>query len=335
LEETPLRIVRGRLAAFAALICVAAAPAKDASPPGRFVDLGGWRVYLDCEGRGAPTVVVETGLGDYARDWVLVQERVERTTRICIFDRAGYGFSDPGPMPRTYDQENLDLHRALAATGEHGPFVLVGHSYGGPLARNFAHNYPAEVAGMVLAESSTENGQVQMGPGKFARLSDLATDTPPPAPRLSPVLPARHVKAPAAGADPAKLEAVFHVLPDREQRWHAWMDAQPSLQEALQSERQWSPYYLRAMTRTPQAGSLGDRPLVVLTRAESGYERVPPPLGPQLEQERQEQQAALAKLSSRGVQRIVAGGHNLHLTAPGAVADAIAEVVQDVRARRR
>lgn len=303
-------------------------------PPGRFVDLGGWRLYIDCEGHGSPTVVVETGFDEYARDWVLVQQQVRRTTRICLYDRAGYGFSDAGPKPRTFDQENFELHRLLELAGEHGPLVLVGHSYGGPLIRRYAGTYPKDVAGMVLAEATPEGSRVNVGSGKFVRLVDFANDKAPPPPRTTLDVSIQKTVPPVDGADPSRLDPELRVLPPREQRWHAWADARPDLQEAMQSEREWSPNYLRDMTRTPQEGSLGDMPLIVLTRADGGYQRVAPPLGPDLERERVQQQAALAKLSKRGRQRIVKGDHDLQLTNPVAVATAIVDVVKEVRSRR-
>jgi pimeloyl-ACP methyl ester carboxylesterase len=110
---------------------VLAASTSEPKPPGRLADLGGHRLHVNCTGKGSPTVVVETGLGDFSFDWVLVQSRVSAFARICTYDRAGYAWSDPGPKPRTFSQLNLELRDALSKLGEPGPFVLVGHSYGG------------------------------------------------------------------------------------------------------------------------------------------------------------------------------------------------------------
>ena len=98
-----------------AVACWGEAPA----PPGKLVELGGHRLHVNCSGKGSPTVVVENGLGDFSFDWVLVQSRVSRFTRICTYDRAGYAWSDPGPKPRTFAQLNLELRDALAKLGEH------------------------------------------------------------------------------------------------------------------------------------------------------------------------------------------------------------------------
>src|SRR6266853_3515962 len=124
------------------------ASAEIPQPPGRMVDLGGHRLHMNCTGKGSPTVVVENGLGDFSFDWILVQRPVSQFTRICTYDRAGYAWSEPGPKPRTFAQINLELHDALRALAEPGPYVLVGHSYGGPVVRHFALAYPEETAGI-------------------------------------------------------------------------------------------------------------------------------------------------------------------------------------------
>ncbi len=143
-------------------------------PPGRLVDLGGHRLHLNCAGKGSPTVVVENGFGDFSFDWILVQTRVSQFTRICTYDRAGYSWSDPGPKPRSFAQINLELRDALAKVSERGPFVLVGHSFGGPVVRNFAMTYPQDVTGMVLVDASFEGQRVGIGGGKTMRLGDGA-----------------------------------------------------------------------------------------------------------------------------------------------------------------
>src|SRR3984893_10985615 len=156
-------------------ICIAAGAAEAApKPPGKLVDLGGHKLHVNCTGKGNPTVVVENGLGDFSFGWILVQSKVATFTRICTYDRAGYAWSDPGPKPRTFAQLNLELHDALQKLGERGPFVLVGHSYGGPVMRNFAATYPDQVAGMVFVEAAHEGLRVPIGGKKTLRLGDGA-----------------------------------------------------------------------------------------------------------------------------------------------------------------
>src|SRR6476469_5307271 len=158
---------------FKPLICIGAislgacsvfaATSAAPEPLGKLVDLGGHRLHVNCTGKGSPTVVFENGLGDYSIDWALVQPQVSSFTRVCTYDRGGYAWSDPGPKPRTFSQLNLELRDALAKLGERGPFVLVGHSYGGPVVRNFALTYPRLVAGVVLVDSAFEGQRVGIG----------------------------------------------------------------------------------------------------------------------------------------------------------------------------
>ena len=126
-------------------------------PPGRMVDIGGRRLHQLCTGQGSPTVVLESGLGDGLGTWRHVQPAVARTTRVCSYDRAGYGWSDPGPQPRTSRLVAGDLEALLRASGEPAPYVLVGHSLGGLFVRKYAAASPDAVVGMVLVDSSHED----------------------------------------------------------------------------------------------------------------------------------------------------------------------------------
>jgi pimeloyl-ACP methyl ester carboxylesterase len=121
--------------------------------PGQMVDVNGFRLHLHCTGKGSPTVVVDSGLGSFSPDWGLVQPEVAKFTRVCTYDRAGYGWSDPGPQPRTARQMVEELHTLLVNAGVEGPYVLVGYSLGGINVRLYAHQYPDDVAGVVLVDS--------------------------------------------------------------------------------------------------------------------------------------------------------------------------------------
>lgn len=128
-------------------------------PPGRRIDLGGRRLYMLAQGERRPRqplVVLEAGHGDWSKCWKNVQPEVAQFARVLSYDRAGAGWSDPGPLPRTPERMVRDLHDLLAAAGEPGPYVLVGHSMGAPLARLYNHLYPGEVAGMVWVDSAHE-----------------------------------------------------------------------------------------------------------------------------------------------------------------------------------
>src|SRR5512133_732893 len=139
-----------------------AADARAYPPPGQMVDVGGHRLHIDCTGTGSPTVVIDAGLGDWSATWKSwVQPGVEKTTRVCTYDRAGMGYSEAGPLPRNAAQFAKELHTLLQRASIPGPYVLVGHSMGGLTVRVFAHDYATEVAGVVLIDS--------MSPGQATR----------------------------------------------------------------------------------------------------------------------------------------------------------------------
>jgi pimeloyl-ACP methyl ester carboxylesterase len=312
------------------LSCSGAVP-KQPKPPGRLVQLGGHRLHVYCTGRGSPTVVVEAGLADFSFDWILVQRREAPFARVCTYDRSDYAFSDPGPQPRTYAQINLELHDALHKLGERFPLVLVGHSFGGGVVRHYAAQYPGEVAGMVLVDAVSEEERININ-GKAMRVRDSATGRAIPQPHeamLASDLPAQ--SAGPAEPPPTKLEPPLDRLPMKEQQMQLWAYAQPALRATVQSEVEWSPEEMLLMHNTPQAGVLGRRPLVVLTRAEGGYGNDLGVPAAELERERLAAQAALARLSTRGRQIIVNSGHNMELEAPDQVASAIRDVVEQVR----
>jgi pimeloyl-ACP methyl ester carboxylesterase len=307
-----------------------AAPPK---PPGKLVNLGGHKLHVHCTGHGGPTVVVENGLGDFSFDWILVQDRVSRFTRICTYDRAGYAWSDPGPMPRTFDQLNLELHDALLKLGERSPYVLVGHSYGGPVARNFAATYPQLIAGMILVDSAFEGERIPIGGGKTLRLGDGAKGVAIPAPHKTVTesdKPAA-IRAEDLPQEVKTLDPMFKVLPPAEQELQLWAQQLPQVYGAEASETEWSADYFTRWLAKPQAGALGSIPLIVLTRAESGYGNDLDIPAAQLDKERKDGQARLALLSTNHKQIIVRNGHNMNLEAPADVTAAVREVVEAVR----
>jgi len=126
-------------------------------PPGQLVDVGGYRLHLWCTGDGAPAVVLDTGLGGSTPDWGFVQPEVARFTRVCSYDRAGMGYSDPGPSPRTARRIATELAELLTRGGITGPVVLVGASIAGFGVRVFASDHPERAAGLVLVDASHED----------------------------------------------------------------------------------------------------------------------------------------------------------------------------------
>ncbi|HJR51617.1 MAG TPA: alpha/beta hydrolase [Gemmatimonadales bacterium] len=131
-------------------------------PPGRLVDVGGHRLHIWCTGSGSPAVILESGLGGSSAGWGFVQPEVATFTRVCSYDRAGLGYSDPGPAPRTTDRIVRELARLLDGTGVGGPLVLVGASIGGFTVRVFASQYTERVAGLVLVDASHEDQGVEV-----------------------------------------------------------------------------------------------------------------------------------------------------------------------------
>ncbi|HEY0306592.1 MAG TPA: alpha/beta hydrolase [Acidobacteriaceae bacterium] len=125
---------------------------------GRMVDVGGYRLRIDCMGTAQPTVVIDGGIGTATMGWTVVQREVAKFARVCVYDRAGYFASDNGPQPRDSRQMAVELHTLLANAGERGPFVLVGHSFGAYTVRVYHALYPAEVAGVVMVDGSQEDG---------------------------------------------------------------------------------------------------------------------------------------------------------------------------------
>ena len=123
--------------------------------PGRLVDIGGRHIQLDCRGSGSPTVVLESGLDNLGSlSWALVHDSIAATSRTCAYSRAGIMWSDAAPGAFESKRVAEDLHAALTKAGERAPFVVVGHSLGGPYALNFTGLYPTEVAGLVFVDAS-------------------------------------------------------------------------------------------------------------------------------------------------------------------------------------
>jgi pimeloyl-ACP methyl ester carboxylesterase len=136
-------------------------------PPGRLIDVGGHRLHIHCAGRGVP-VVLESALGASSLTWRQVQASVSAFARACAYDRAGFGWSDAGPLPRTAGQIVSELRALLSGAGVEKPCVLVGHSFGGLTARLYAQRYPEEVSGLVLLDPASPEDWRQPSPERLA-----------------------------------------------------------------------------------------------------------------------------------------------------------------------
>ena len=154
------------LLAFAfGMMPVVASPATPGTGiPGRLVDIGGHRLHIHCTGEGTPTIIFDSGVGGFSLEWSRIQSALAQRTRVCSYDRAGYGWSDPGPLPRTSERITRELHTLLLRAGVAGPYIIAGHSFGGYNAQLFASNYPNETAGLVLIDASHPE-QIERLPG--------------------------------------------------------------------------------------------------------------------------------------------------------------------------
>ncbi len=125
--------------------------------PGRLISVGDHRLHLLCKGSVAPTVVIEQGAGELSRFWWPVQDEIAKYAKVCTYDRAGFGWSDSARGPRTVEDRARELRVLLANAGLPGPYILVAHSYGGLVVREYLRKHPAEVAGLVLVDTPEES----------------------------------------------------------------------------------------------------------------------------------------------------------------------------------
>ena len=131
-------------------------------PPGQMVDVGGHRLHLYCTGTGSPTIVLEAAAPGWSLYWSLVQPEVAKVTRVCAYDRAGLGWSERGPLPRTGQRMARELHQLLKRADIAGPYIFVGHSLGGFVGRLYRDEHPAEIVGLVLVDAGHESEMRQV-----------------------------------------------------------------------------------------------------------------------------------------------------------------------------
>lgn len=158
-RKTMERVVLAAVAVAALIIAGSSAfnavAIRAIHPPGKWYSVDGHRMRIDCTGSGSPTVVLDAGLGNDGLIWGGVQPALSKTTRVCSYDRAGFGWSDPLPPPRDADHIASELHGLLAAAKIDGPILLMGHSISGIYIRAYATRYPADVAGLIFVDGST------------------------------------------------------------------------------------------------------------------------------------------------------------------------------------
>lgn len=304
--------------------------------PGRVVDLGTHRLHVRCTGDGAPVVVCDAALGASSLSWTLVQPAVSHVTRICTYDRAGFGWSDAGPLPRTAGRIADELHAVLHRSAIRGPFVLVGHSFGALVMRLFAARHREDVAALILIEPAVPEDWIDPAPalrahmdrgirlcgyGTLAARFGIARAVALLA-HMGALTAARAivrvVSRGGLGREDEGILAPIWRLPPQVRRLLRQMWIQPKFFAALRSQIETMCESAAEVLREapPQYGNL---PLVVIT-------------GENADERRLHADALLAQSSTRG-RHVLApdSGHWVPLDAPQVVSDAIIATVMELR----
>jgi pimeloyl-ACP methyl ester carboxylesterase len=249
------------------------AQAPPPNPPGRLVDIGGYRLHLNCVGRGSPTVLLDYGASGNSMVWALVQPKVARFTRVCSYDRAYEGWSDAGPIPPTMRQQVYELHKLLGIAHIRPPYVLAGWSLGGMIDRLYVDAYPTEVKGMVLVDATHED--IAFGEKRFRDLATGKTIPEPQTMKSSPPQPLtpdeqKHYddwKAQKVKESQLPAPSPWDKLSARDLNlWRfADMNAKP-ISSARGRQEEWLPEELQQVheSRKNNPHPLGNIPLVVL-----------------------------------------------------------------------
>jgi pimeloyl-ACP methyl ester carboxylesterase len=282
-------------------------------PPGQLTAINYYNLHIYCTGEGSPTVILEAGLNDFYVTWAKVQPEIARTTRVCSYDRAGLGWSQLAPNPRTSDVMVEELHTLLRNTGIEDPYILVGHSFGGIVMLNFARHYPNQVAGMVLVDSAHEEQT-----SRLPFLKDSADE----------LVAQFHILSLLNSSGLMALSPA--TIPNRGFPESAYRQYQAVLAT--------TDYFNGAIAETtayysdlpqPKPASLGDLPMVVLSHGlpeatgDSSTQQL------RYEQEWTKMQNELAGLSSNSKQIIAEkSGHYIQLDQPELVIASILELIQ-------
>ena len=327
------------LLVLAGLTFQAIGSARDARrfpSPGQLVDVGGHRLHIYCMGEGTPSVVMDSGFPASSLSWTFVQPAVARFTHACSYDRAGLGWSDAGPMPRSSRQIVEELRALLLNAGVEAPFVLVGHSFGSFTVRLFASTYPSDVVGLVLVDPIHPSEWLEMteaGARKLAgaiRLSRYGA-------LLARLGVARLISAlvrlgaPGLGrtsvslltggtiAEAERMIAPLAKLPMELRPIVAALWTQPKFFDAIVGQAEALPQSAGQVAAT---GDYGDIPLVVLSANSASPSQM-------------KEHESLAHLSSHGKHVVASkGGHWIQLDEPDLVIESIREVVESVGRRR-
>jgi len=277
-----------------------ASDTKTYPPPGQLIDVGDHRLHINCIGTGSPTVVIVSGLGDWSTSWGVVQTEVAKTTRVCTYDRAGLGWSDANSLPSDAAPFATELHTLLQNANVPGPYIMVGHSRGGFIARIFAHDYASEVAGVVLIDSMNPKQVTESLSNRLALFSSLEA-------ALARVGVVRLI---------VKLPAIASGAPPNGEAYYPLFSRPGSFQTTANEYRALP----ASAAQAAAVKSFGDLPLIVLTAKRNnnpGWS---------------EWQTELLQLSSNS-QHLFAenSGHVIQFDEPDAAVDAILKMVELVR----
>jgi len=302
--------------------------AKKYPAPGQLVDVGGYKMHIHCTGQGSPTIILAAGGADFSPSWAYVQPEIAKTTRVCSYDRAGFGWSEPSPYPRTAHTMVEELHTLLVHAGVQGPYVLVGHSLGGLLVRVYAHTYPEQVVGMVMVDAAHEETDLRRSTAvpKFTEVQKRTIDQAARQFRMLAFLRATGMMAlvPQSIPDPGLPQDVLaqYRATNATSRFFETAVAEMYAQEGMLAEA-------RALRMT----SFGNMPLIVLSAGrwepDPAYSDAE---NQQIRQVLQAMHAELAALSSKGKQIVAEqSGHFVQRDQPDLVIDAIREVVDAIQ----
>jgi pimeloyl-ACP methyl ester carboxylesterase len=292
-----------------------AADAKAYPMPGQLIDVGGHRLHLSCTGSGTPTVVLEPGAGEMSSNLGWIAPAVARDTRVCVYDRAGRGWSEPADTAQDGAQIATDLHTLLQRGHVPGPYVLAGHSFGGLYVLTFAARYPDEVAGMVLVDSTAPASASAANPGTASPGHGGSNDA------MSRVSALVSTSA-RLGLGRLYAQSAIGSLPPRSRDEVRASVATPSTLRSTIDE------YVQATASVEQAAALrdfADKPLIVLT-AGSGHDAA-----------WSAAQNRMATLSTNSVHRVIDGAAHEDLIGneedAAATTQAILDVVSSVRSK--
>ena len=287
--------------------------ARAHAPPGELVVVDGRRMHLHCQGEGSPTVVLIAGLGGFSMDWVRLQAPLSRVTRTCSVDRAGYGWSDPGPEPRDIARNAWELERLLSAAVADPPYLLVGHSLGGAHALRFAQEHPDQTAGVVLVDvpDRAELRREADGAASRDRTQRLFYGSL----RLLAGSGLLRVLAGATG-DAIAPDTIHHLAEGDRGAYRTVMLRREPYRTASRELR----HLPSGATQLAGDGALGRTPLIIITATEVDSDEWP------------ERQAALLALSSRSEQRLAEGSsHFVHLDRPEVILRAVDDLIDTLR----